>query len=196
MKIEEGSTEEKILKTTFNIVEKEGIEKATTKRIAREAGVNEVTIFRKFNNKQTLINTMKEYYIDSFSEVLEGIFSFNEEDSVEDYFKRIFDGLLNTKEEEFNVVKVALAEVNEESSRGQLISKMSDAVLKKLWEFFSLKIKLGELREVDSNVLAVVCYDIIFHTIILWRIYDKTATFEREQYAEKFYDILFNGIKA
>ena len=38
-----------------NGVQKEGVQKATTKKIAAEAGVNEVTIFRKFENKKNLI---------------------------------------------------------------------------------------------------------------------------------------------
>lgn len=195
MKIEEGNTEEKILRATFHIVEKEGVEKATTKRIASEAGVNEVTIFRKFKNKKTLIDTMKDYYIGQFTTLLESIFAFNEDDSIEDYFQRIFDGFVNTTEEEFNIVKVALAETHEEDDRKNLISRMTDAVLKKLWQFFKIKIEKGELRKVDANVLAVICYDIIFHSMMLWRIYDRTHSEERQQYADKFYDILFNGIK-
>ncbi|MDO5819484.1 MAG: helix-turn-helix domain-containing protein [Methanobrevibacter sp.] len=40
---------------TFGIHQKEGFTKATTKIIAAEAGVNEVTIFRNFQNKNNLI---------------------------------------------------------------------------------------------------------------------------------------------
>lgn len=52
MLFERENTEEKIIAATFNIVQKEGVQKATTKKIAAEAGVNEVTIFRKFDNKK------------------------------------------------------------------------------------------------------------------------------------------------
>ena len=52
MEGEFDSTEEKIINATFDILQKEGFEKTTTKKIAREAGVNEVTIFRKFENKK------------------------------------------------------------------------------------------------------------------------------------------------
>ena len=48
MERELDATEEKIINATFRIFQKEGIDKATTKKIAAEAGVNEVTIFRKF----------------------------------------------------------------------------------------------------------------------------------------------------
>lgn len=45
MLFERDDTEEKIIVATFNILQKEGVQKATTKKIAAEAGVNEVTIF-------------------------------------------------------------------------------------------------------------------------------------------------------
>ena len=51
MNIQTESTEDKIISATFRLIRKDGIDKVTTKKIAAEAGVNEVTIFRKFNNK-------------------------------------------------------------------------------------------------------------------------------------------------
>ena len=60
MLFERENTEEKIIRATFNIVQKEGVQKATTKKIAAEAGVNEVTIFRKFENKKNLIESTKD----------------------------------------------------------------------------------------------------------------------------------------
>ncbi len=52
---EYSSTDEKIIKAPFSILQKEGFAKATTKKIAAEAGVNEVTLFRNFKNKNNLV---------------------------------------------------------------------------------------------------------------------------------------------
>ena len=52
MNIQTESTEDKIISATFRLIRKDGIDKVTTKKIAAEAGVNEVTIFRKFNNEE------------------------------------------------------------------------------------------------------------------------------------------------
>lgn len=46
MNIQTESTEDKIISATFRLIRKDGIDKVTTKKIAAEAGVNEVTIFR------------------------------------------------------------------------------------------------------------------------------------------------------
>ena len=61
-----SSTDEKIIKATFSILQKEGFAKATTKKIAAEAGVNEVTIFRNFQHKNNLVEVTKEYYLQIF----------------------------------------------------------------------------------------------------------------------------------
>ena len=66
-----NSTDEKIIQATFSILQKEGLTKATTKKIAAEAEVNEITIFRKFQNKNNLVEITKEYYLKIFLEKLE-----------------------------------------------------------------------------------------------------------------------------
>ncbi|HEY9857474.1 MAG TPA: helix-turn-helix domain-containing protein, partial [Stenomitos sp.] len=48
-------TQEAIVEAAFRAFGDFGYEKATTKRIAEYAGVNEVTIFRKFGNKAALM---------------------------------------------------------------------------------------------------------------------------------------------
>jgi hypothetical protein len=65
---EKENTEEKIMKATFDILQREGLAKTTTKKIAAEAGVNEVTIFRKFENKKNLINATKEFFLKKFTD--------------------------------------------------------------------------------------------------------------------------------
>ena len=51
--------------------EKAPAKKATTKKIAAEAGVNEITIFRKFQNKKNLIETVKEHHMQIFLDKIE-----------------------------------------------------------------------------------------------------------------------------
>ena len=66
-----SNTDLKIIKATFSILQSEGFTKATTKKIASEAGVNEVTIFRNFQNKANLVELTKNYYLEVFINQLE-----------------------------------------------------------------------------------------------------------------------------
>lgn len=191
-----NSTDEKIIKATFGILQKEGFTKATTKRIASEAGVNEVTIFRKFHNKNNLVEITKEYYLQRFIEKLEEIFDFSDGDEIEDYLQSNFVGLLNLSEDDFSIMKVAMEEVRDIPERKQLISRITNTVIGKLEEFFKLQIEKGNIRHIDARVLAGMCFSITFQSIILWKVYDKSPSVETNQYARNFLDILYHGIKA
>ncbi|WP_407422547.1 TetR/AcrR family transcriptional regulator [Methanobrevibacter sp.] len=190
-----SSTDEKIIKATFRILQKEGFAKATTKKIAAEAGVNEVTIFRNFQNKKNLVEITKDYYLQIFLEKLEEIFSFNEDDEIEEYFQGNFMGLLNLSEDDLSIIKVAMEEVRDIPEKKLLISKITGTIIGKLEEYFKFQIEKGKIREVDSRVLAIMCFSITFQSVLLWKIYDKEHTPETEQYGKNFLDILYNGIK-
>ncbi len=49
------STDERILEAALRVFMEEGLRGATTRRIAQEAGVNEVTLFRRFGTKEGLL---------------------------------------------------------------------------------------------------------------------------------------------
>ena len=195
MDMEFNSTDEKIITATFGILQKEGVVKATTKRIAAEAGVNEVTIFRKFQNKNNLIEVTKEYYVRLFLEKLERIFDYNEDDTIEEYLHNNFMGLLDLSEEDFSIIKVAIEEVRNIPEKKILMSRITTKVIDKLEEFFIFQIDKEVIREVDSRVLAGMCFSITFQSIILWKIYNKEPSVETTYYAKNFLDILYNGIK-
>lgn len=190
-----NSTDEKIIRATFGILQREGFTKATTKKIAAEAGVNEVTIFRKFQNKNKLVEVTKEYYLEIFLEKLEGIFDFNDNDEIEVYLQSNFIGLLNLSEDDFSIIKVAMEEVRDVPERKQLISRITNTVIGKLEEFFKSQIEKGKIRQVDARVLAGMCFSITFQSIILWNVYDMQPSVETEKYAKNFLDILYHGIK-
>lgn len=190
-----SSTDEKIIKATFSILQKEGFVKATTKRIATEAGVNEVTIFRNFQNKNNLIEITKNYYLQRFLDKLEEIFDFNGDEEIEDYLRSNFVGLLNLSDEDFSIIKVAMEEVREIPEKKQLIAQITDTIIDKLDEFFKCQIENGKIRDVDSRVLAVMCFSVTFQSVVLWKIYDEGQTIDADRYGGVFLDILYNGIK-
>lgn len=191
-----NSTDIKIIEATFGILQKEGFTKATTKKIAAEAGVNEVTIFRNFKNKNNLVEITKEYYLELYLQKMEEIFDYDEDDEIEDYLHSNFVGLLHLSENDFSIIKVAMEEVRDTPERKQLISRITNVVIGKLEDFFKSQIEKGKVRAIDSRVLAGMCFSITFQSIILWKIYDKKPSVETDQYAKNFLDILYNGIKA
>lgn len=195
MDLELDSTSEKIVSATFKLLQKDGSEKATTKKIATEAGVNEVTIFRKFENKKNLIEITKEYYLQVLINTLEEIFVFDEGQTIEEYLKISFYGILNLSDEDFSILKVAMEEVRGVSEKKNLISEVTDVILNKLEEFFKFQIDKGTVREdINPKSLAIMCFSVLFQSVILWKIYDKDLGFETIPYADDIMNILFEGI--
>ena len=195
MLFERENTEEKIIAATFNIVQKEGVQKATTKKIAAEAGVNEVTIFRKFENKKNLIEATKDYYMAKLLSKLEETFDFDEEDSIEEYLKRSFHGILDFSEEDISIIRVAMQEIEGASDRKLLISQITDTIISKMEEFFKFQLEKGRIRNVNSKAISLMCFSIIFQSLILWQIYGDTTDIESDYFADDYLDIIFNGIK-
>ena len=195
MLFERENTEEKIITATFNIVQKEGVQKATTKKIAAEAGVNEVTIFRKFENKKNLIEATKDYYMAKLLSKLEETFDFDEDDSIEEYLKDCFHGILDFSQEDISIIRVAMQEINGESDKKLLISRITDTIINKMEEFFKLQLEKGEIKNVNSKAISVMCFSIIFQSTILWQIYGNNADMDSDIFADDYLDIIFNGIK-
>ena len=48
-------TQEKIINATMNLIMSKGYTATTTKDIAKQAGINECTIFRKFKGKKEIV---------------------------------------------------------------------------------------------------------------------------------------------
>ena len=190
-----NDTDIKIINATFSILQKEGFTKATTKKIAAEAGVNEVTIFRKFKNKNNLVEITKEYYLQILFEKLADIFDFNEDDDIETYLQSNFIGLLNLQDNEFSVFKIAMEEVRDIPEKKQLISRITNVIIDKLDEFFIFQIEKGKIRAVDSRVLALICFSVTFQSVVLLKVYDEDPNIDSDHYANNFLDILYNGIK-
>ena len=195
MLFERENTEEKIITATFNIIQKEGVQKATTKKIAAEAGVNEVTIFRKFENKKNLIEATKDYYMAKLLSKLEETFDFDEDDSIEEYLKNCFHGILDFSQEDISIIRVAMQEINGESDKKLLISRVTDTIINKMEEFFKLQLEKGEIKNVNSKAISVMCFSIIFQSTILWQIYGNNADMDSDIFADDYLDIIFNGIK-
>lgn len=195
MEVKSGSTDERIIEATFTLLQKEGPEKTTTKKIAAEAGVNEITIFRKFETKSNLIEIVKDHYLQILLDELEEIFDFNEDDEIDEFLKSKFYTISSLPETEFSIIKVALEEAGDIPEKKRLISVITDTILNKLAEFFKLQIENGKIKEVNPNVLAVMCFSIIFQSVILWKIYNDGTDFDTDQYGDDVLDILFNGIK-
>jgi len=64
---------ERLIITTIDIIDELGIQKLTTREIARRQDVSEATIFRHFKNKNELLLTVLEYFTQFDEDILQSI---------------------------------------------------------------------------------------------------------------------------
>lgn len=196
MEVDIRSTEERIINASFQILEKEGIAGTTTKKIAQQANVSEVTLFRKFKTKQKLIEEVKKYYCNNLINKLNEIFEFTSEISVENYLISCFNKVVNLTNHELNIIKMGIEEVRGIPIEDKLLLKIAETITQKLTDFFKLKIKQKEIRKVNPEILALNIFSILFESIILWKVYGKPLKYSVNKYTEDFLDIILNGIKS
>lgn len=195
MNIELDATEEKLVSATFDIIQREGFKGATTKKIASEAGVNEVTVFRKFKNKNNLIEITKEYYLQKLLDKLNETFSFTGDEEIIEYLQKTFTALLDLSDEDFSIIKVAMEEMGEISEKRDLISQITDTILDNFEDYFKIQIEKGTIRDVNPRVLGTLCYSMTFQSMVLLRINTTVSEDEKLNFGKSYIDILFNGIK-
>lgn len=77
-----------------------------------------------------------------------------------------------------------------------LITTITDTIINKLDEFFQLQIQNKIIKNINSKAVSIMCFSLIFQSLILWQVYGSAGDIEPDYYADDFLDILFNGIKA
>ena len=194
MEIELDKTEQKIVDATIFLLDKEGMNSTTTKKIAKKAEVSEVTVFRKFKSKDNLLKIAKIYYSDYFLEKISDIFTNYEDTDVESLLKHIWGKLVNFLDNNLDIIKIALDELMSNPEEEKIFSKFSDEVLKNLTNIFQEQIDKGKIRKINPSAAALTVFSVIVEGIIFWKFESKVSNDDTNKYLDDFLDIFINGI--
>lgn len=194
MEIELDKTEQKIVDATIFLLDKEGMNGTTTKKIAKKAEVNEVTVFRKFKSKDNLLKIAKIYYSDYFLEKISDIFTNYEDTDLESLLKHIWGKLVNFLDNNLDIIKIALDELMSNPEEEKIFSKFSDEVLKNLTNIFQEQIDKGKIRKINPSAAALTVFSVIVEGIIFWKFESKVSNDDTNKYLDDFLDIFIKGI--
>ncbi|WP_400222847.1 TetR/AcrR family transcriptional regulator [Methanobrevibacter smithii] len=194
MEIELDKTEQKIVDATIFLLDKEGMNGTTTKKIAKKAEVSEVTVFRKFKSKDNLLKIAKIYYSDYFLEKISDIFTNYEDTDVESLLKHIWGKLVNFLDNNLDIIKIALDELMSNPEEEKIFSKFSDEVLKNLTNIFQEQIDKGKIRKINPSAAALTVFSVIVEGIIFWKFESKVSNDDTNKYLDDFLDIFIKGI--
>lgn len=194
MEIELDKTEQKIVDATIFLLDKEGMNSTTTKKIAKKAEVSEVTVFRKFKSKDNLLKIAKIYYSDYFLEKISDIFINYEDTDLESLLKNTWWKLVNFLDNNLDIIKIALDELMSNPEEEKIFSKFSDEVLKNLTNIFQEQIDKGKIRKINPSAAALTVFSVIVEGIIFWKFESKVSNDDTNKYLDDFLDIFINGI--
>lgn len=194
MEIELDKTEQKIVDATIFLLDKEGMNGTTTKKIAKKAEVSEVTVFRKFKSKDNLLKIAKIYYSDYFLEKISDIFINYEDTDLESLLKNTWWKLVNFLDNNLDIIKIALDELMSSPEEEKIFSKFSDEVLKNLTNIFQEQIDKEKIRKINPSAAALTVFSVIVEGIIFWKFESKVSNDDINKYLDDFLDIFINGI--
>lgn len=162
-------TRERIIQAAYTVFGNKGYAAATTRAIAAEAGVNEVTLFRHFGNKKNLFKAMVDTFYD-FS----GLSSIPQRLLTGDYrqeLNMIGSRIVAVLKERKQIYRLLLSEVEAESEVRETMVTLPRRVRQMLAQYFEYQIAQGKMRPVHPEIaaqafmsmfMAFVTYDTIF----------------------------------
>lgn len=166
-----NETSEKIMKVSLKLFSEQGYYPTTTKQIAEEAGVNELTIFRHFGSKSNLFQVTTEHYvIDSRVDyILNDIEDLSFEEGMLLIANRIYKLFIqNTK---LYKVQMKLSD----NEQGFVKLKLSRKVISVLIEYFN-ELKERKVIEGEPEIMAVTMVNSLLGAFTVEILGDNTVS--------------------
>jgi len=192
------ATKEKILTAAMSLVSERGYLGATTREIAREAGVTELTLFRHFGSKEQLFEAClnRRTFLPALRELMPDLEGMRYEDALRTVGRSFLLSLKARKP----MVKIMQSEMCRYPEKMKRMSgSFFDELLKTLAAYFTARQRKGELRSFPPEVAARMFIGMLFsyfRTEELMRGVDITKQGRMDRAIEGFVDIFVHGTLA
>jgi TetR/AcrR family transcriptional regulator len=194
--------DEKILKAAMEIIVREGYDGATTKLIADEAGINEVTLFRKFHSKENILQAVITQQRDDALQALTSAFLRRlHDDNSSDNAPRIATTLaelggrlIEFMKTRMDLMILLISEGRRKASVAKTISSIPQDMIRQLEKFFEEQIQLRKMRAVDLQTAAVTFLSFLFYYSLMKEIFGDKVIKDNKKILEGFLDIFLNGV--
>jgi AcrR family transcriptional regulator len=193
------NAEQRILEAALRVFATEGYTGATTRKIAEEANVAEVTLFRKFKSKE---NLLKEVLINNrpdFSS-LENILKMEKDIGLETELRNLSKHIvkiIKDKKKDRNhhlFMHMLFEEGRRRPEVAEVLSSFLQMNIKPLSEYFELQIKNGKMRNINPRSAAITFVSYLFYTSILRRVFGDSFLGDIDEEIERFIDIFTKGV--
>ena len=185
-------TQLKIMDATMTLIIDKGYSGATTEEIAKLAGVNECTIFRRFAGKKEIVTAAME--LPKWNPGLSGR-DFIYHGELEEDLLAFFEMYMKKVTPQMVKVSVGLRAVELQGAALPGIMKVPMVFKKVLLDYFSEMIAAGKMRDCDVESLAVQFIAMNFGFVFLDASFgDKLVCSSKEEYIRNSIRNLVSGI--
>lgn len=186
-------TSQKIIDATMSLVRDKGYVATTTKDIARVAGVNECTLFRKFQGKKDIVlkgMEQEKWRADVSPEIFKNITWDLQKDLgmfMTEYMKRITPDFVN--------LSIGLRAPQLYEKTAPFIMKVPQSFLSSLIDYFNEMEEQGKIQHMDFECLALIIFSSTFgYTFLKASFENNLSEIEKEEYIKESVELFCNGI--
>lgn len=186
-------TSQKIIDAAMALVRDKGYVATTTKEIARAAGVNECTLFRKFESKKDIVlqgANQAGWRANVTPEIFENV-EWELQADLEMFMKAYIDRMTP----DFVNLSIGLRAPQLYEETKQLIMKVPKAFLMTLTDYLNQMCEMGKIPEKDFKALALTVFSATFGYTFLNASFGKELTdFEKDKYIKESVQMFVKGI--
>ncbi len=198
-------TEQKILDAALHVFASEGYAGATTRRIAQEANVTEVTLFRKFQSKENLLREVLIKNQGMAISALDSLFRIEKEADLatglqamgQNIAKVMRDKMRDSKDIMF--IFMLIQEGRRRPEVAEILSSTLSSIFQmniaRLSEYFELQMKNGKMRNINPRSAALTFVSYFAYTYLLRGVLGDEVRGDSEGEFEGFIDIFTKGIE-
>lgn len=185
-------TRQRILEAAALVFAEQGYARATTRALARAAGVNEVTLFRHFGSKQNLFASVIEQFGGAaITKALEVQLS---GDYIQD-LHAVGSQLLKVLLQRRDAMRLMLCEAEHFPEVQAVMVQNPRRLRHMLAAYFQQQIEAGRVRPLHPEAMAQAFAGMLFSCAILWGILEDAAELglAAEELVAEFVDLFAHG---
>lgn len=187
-------TSQKIVDAAMMLIRDKGYVATTTKEIARVAGVNECTLFRKFKNKKDIVLqgvNQAEWRANITPEIFEDV-KWDLQPDLEMFMRAYMDRMTP----EFVNLSIGLRAPQLYDEAAPLIMKVPQAFLSSFTDYLNKMCEMGKIPKADFDALAMNFFSSIFGYTFLSASFGKELSkIEKDAYIQSSIKIFIKGIE-
>lgn len=186
-------TSQKIVDAAMCLIRDKGYVATTTKEIAKVAGVNECTLFRKFKSKKEIVLqgvNQVQWRAGVIPEIFENVkwdLQVDLEMFMREYMERMTPDFVNLS------IGLRAPQLYEETE--QLIMKVPQAFLSAFTDYLNKMCEKGKIPRLDFDSLAMTVFSSTFGYTFLCASFGKKLTrVEKDEYIKNSVELFIKGI--